>query len=304
MKVLSKTFMTLTPDVGVMSNFDNFCNKMAAMPFDDKVALINDYSREIIPALDLISEDGENAVSIYTDFLLCAIAADGKLAKEEYTLMKPLFDAAADKDVSYDEAVAIFKNSGLDNPEKYKKTVDLMLDVIGLVSAELKSAIVAVCLLVCSIDGDVTKDEKEWIKQLVDDNFGLTPMEQVDGILDEAKVFTLATVDGGQPRMRILGFKCMVDGKIFFTVGAFKDVYKQLQAHPACEILASLGDSFLRWDGKAVFYEDPRFMEAARAAMPQVVAMYENMGAKFVFFTLEEGTAEIVHVDNSKEKLF
>ncbi len=290
--------------MGRMSKFDDFCAKMAAMPYEDKVALINDYSRQIIPALDLISEDGENGVSIYTDFILCAIAADGKLAKEEYELMKPLFDAAADKDVSYDEAVAIFKNSGLDNPEKYKRTVDLMLDLIGLVSENLKSAIVAVCLLICSIDGEVSKEEKDWIKQLVDDNFGLTPMEQVDAMLDEAKVFTLATVDNGQPRMRILGFKCVVDDKIFFTVGAFKDVYKQLQADPRCEILASVGDSFLRWDGKAVFYEDPRFMEAARDAMPEVVAMYEKMGAKFAFFTIEGGSAEVVHVDNSKEKLF
>ncbi len=296
--------MSLTSDIGRMSNFDKFCEKMAAMPFDDKVALINEYSRQIIPALDLISEGGENGVTIYTDFILCAIAADGKLAEEEYKLMKPLFDAAADKDVSYEEAVAIFNNSGLDNPEKYKKTVDLMLDLIGLISEDLKSAIVTVCLLICSIDGDVSKEEKDWIKQLVDDNFGLTPMEQVDAMLTEAQVFTLATVDNGQPRMRVLGFKCVMDGKIFFTVGAFKDVYKQLQADPRCEILASVGDSFLRWDGKAVFCEDPRLMEALTAALPELVAMYEKMGAKFAFFTLEGGSAEIVHVDNSKEKLF
>ncbi len=287
-----------------MSNFDKLCEKMAAMPFDDKVALINEYSRQIIPALDLISEEGENAVTIYTDFLLCAIAADGKLAKEEYELMKPLFDAAADKDVSYDEAVAIFKNSGLDNPEKYKKTVDLMLDVIGLVSADLKSAIVAVCLLICSIDGDVSKDEKEWIKQLVDDNFGLTPMEQIDAMLTEAKVFTLATLMDGKPRMRVLGFKCFVDGKIYFGVGTFKDVYAQLQKDPSCEILASLGTDFLRWNGKAVFCDDPRILEAAKVAMPQVVAMYDEMGWKFGFFTIEGGSAEVVSVNNTKDKLF
>ncbi len=287
-----------------MSNFDKLCDKLISMPFDDKVALINDYSRQIIPALDLISEEGENAVTIYTDFLLCAIAADGKLAKEEYELMKPLFDAAADKDVSYDEAVAIFKNSGLDNPEKYKKTVDLMLDVIGLVSADLKSAIVAVCLLICSIDGQISKDEKEWIKQLVDDNFGLTPMEQIDAMLDEAKVFTLATLADGKPRMRILGFKCFVDGKIYFAVGSFKDVYAQLQKDPSCEILASLGMSFLRWNGKAVFCEDPRFMEAAKAVMPQVVDMYNEMGWKLAFFTIEGGSAEVVSVNNTKDKLF
>ncbi|MCQ2085315.1 MAG: pyridoxamine 5'-phosphate oxidase family protein, partial [archaeon] len=203
-----------------------------------------------------------------------------------------------------DEALAIFKQSGLDNPEQYKKTVDLMIDLLGVVSEELKTAIISVCLLVCAIDGEVSKDEKEWIKQLVDDNFGLTPMEQIDGILDEAKVFTLATTDGAQPRMRILGFKCFFDGKVYFAVGTFKDVYAQLQANPKCEILASMGMSFLRWDGNAVFYEDPRFDAAFEAAIPQIAAMYKANGLKIAFFTLEGGNAEIVGVDNSKQKLF
>lgn len=286
-----------------MSNFDKFCDKLAALSFEDKATLINDYSKDIIPVLDAIVEDGENGISIYADFILCAIAADGKLAKEEYLLMKPFFDAAADKDVSYEEAVAIFNNSGLNDPARYKQVVDLMVDLLGLISDDLKTAIISVCLLICTVDGIVSKEEKEWIKQLVDDNFGLTPMEQIDSILDEAKVFVLATTDGDQPKMRSLGFKCMVDGKIYFAVGDFKDVYKQLMANPRCEIFASLGMSFLRWDGKAVFCDDPRFMEAARAVMPQVVDMYDEMGWKLAFFTLEDGSAEVVSVSNTKEKI-
>lgn len=286
-----------------MSNFDKFCDEIAAMPIEKKHALINEYSRKIIPALDAIAEEGENGISIYTDFILGAVCCDGKLAKEEYELMKPFFDAAADKDVSYDEALAIFKEAGLENPEKYKKTIDLMVDLIGLISPELKNTIVTACLIICSLDGEVSKEEKEWILNLVDDNFGLTPMEQIETYLNEAQTFVLATVDGDKPKMRVLGFKCLMDKKIYFGVGDFKSVYAQLQKNPKCEILADLGMGFMRWDGTAVFSDDPRLDGACQALMPEVYKMYQEMGWKFKYFTLENGCAELVKADNSKEKI-
>ncbi|MCQ2078809.1 MAG: pyridoxamine 5'-phosphate oxidase family protein [archaeon] len=287
-----------------MTNFDKFCDKMAAMPLEAKTEAINSLTKDVLIGLAGITEDGASAVSIYTDFIMCAVAADGKLAEEEFLLIKPLFDAAAEKDVSYEEAVAIFRNSGLDDSANYKKTVDLMVDLIGEVSEELKNSIVTLCFLICAIDGEVSAEEKDWIRQLVDDNFGLSPMETVEAYLDDAKTFVLATSDNGQPRMRVLGFKCVVDGRIFFAVGTFKDVYKQLVAEPRCEILADVGMEVLRWDGKAVFYEDPRFDAAFTAALPQIAAKYRELGVKIAFFTLENGSAEIVGVDNSKKRLF
>ncbi len=287
-----------------MSTFDEYCDRIAAIPAEDKAGMIGDLTTEVLAGLTDLTEDGMSAVEICTDFILCAIASDGKLAKEEYDLIKPIFDAAAGKETTYEEAVEIFGRSGLNKPEEYKKTVDLMVDLIGEVSEELKNAIITICLLVCAIDGAVTADEKEWIKQLVDDSFGLSVTEQIDAYLDEAKTFVLATEDGNQPRMRILGFKCVVDGKIWFAVGTFKEVYSQLVENPKCEILAANGATFLRWDGVAVFKKDPRFMQAAEKAMPQVVEMYRRSNSTLAFFTLENGSAEIVSVTNEKKRLF
>jgi uncharacterized pyridoxamine 5'-phosphate oxidase family protein len=61
---------------------------------------------------------------------------------------------------------------------------------------------------------------------------------------------------------------------------------------------------FLRWDGKAVFVDDPRFMPVVANMMPDLAKMYDEMGWKLGFFTLEGGTAEIVNVSNTKTKLF
>ena len=101
-----------------------------------------------------------------------------------------------------------------------------------------------------------------------------------------------------------VGLKIKLDGKLYFAVGTFKDVYKQLQKNPKCEILASAGMDFLRWDGKAVFTDDNRLLPIVANMMPQLVQMYDEMGWKLGFFTLEDGSAEIVNVSNQKTKLF
>ncbi len=290
-----------------MSQFDEYCDRVNALSVEIKSKHIEELTKAILPALKEIADSDESDldfISIYLDFVLAAVGADGKLSEEEYLLTKPFFDSVAKCDTTYEDALSIFKDAGLDDPAAYKNAVDLMADLIGLISDDLKNAIVNLTLLICAIDGEITDSEKNWIHQLVDDNFGYDPMEEINEFLGEAGTFTLATVCGGQPKMRVLGFRAMIDGKIFFTVGTFKEVYKQLMADPRCEILAYKGEKFLRWDGKAVFYEDDRFMEAATAAMPQVVQMYKNMGATLAFFTIEEGSAEYVYVDNSKETLF
>ncbi|MBQ7621676.1 MAG: hypothetical protein IJV02_04620, partial [Candidatus Methanomethylophilaceae archaeon] len=87
-------------------------------------------------------------------------------------------------------------------------------------------------------------------------------------------------------------------------VGTFKDVYKQLRANPMCEILASIGADFIRWDGKATFSDDPRLMQFVEKAMPDLAAMYKQMGWSLGFFTLEGGSAEYCNVSNEKVKIF
>ena len=51
--------------------------------------------------------------------------------------------------------------------KELKKYVDYMIDILGLVSDELKEDIIVVCLLICAIDGHISLKEKNWIKQLI-----------------------------------------------------------------------------------------------------------------------------------------
>lgn len=292
-------------DSGIMSDFDALCKKLETMESEKFVEYFNEASVNVISKLSSLSAHGVDGISAYLQFILASVAADGKMTTEEYVLLKPLFDRIAKKDTTYEEAVEIFKNMGLDSPDAYKEVVDTMVDIIGLVDEDLKDDIVFLCLLVCAVDGEVTQVEKDWIKQLVQPlTIELTPMEFIDAFLTKAGTFVLATTDGDQPRMRVLGLKLNLDDKIYFAVGTFKDVFKQLKANPKCEIMASVGMDFLRWDGVATFSDDPRLFPMVKKMMPDLTDMYYQMGWTFGFFTIEGGSAEVVNVSNQKKKLF
>ena len=63
-------------------------------------------------------------------------------------------------------------------------------------------------------------------------------MTRIDDLLTASKAFFLATVDDDQPKLRPLGSHHIVDGKVWFGVGEFKNVYRQLAANPKCEFVA------------------------------------------------------------------
>ena len=123
-------------------------------------------------------------------------------------------------------------------------------------------------------------------------------MSKVNDFLQEAGVFFLATADGDQPKLRPLGMHLEMDGKVLFGVGDFKAVYRQLKANPRCEIAAVKPDGhWLRYTGKAVFDEDPKYAEAALQAMPHLRRIYnEETGNRMMIFRLEDATAVDIHV--------
>ena len=135
-----------------MSDFDALCKELEQIDPNDLVKVFNDKSVDVLSALIDLTADGKDGLTIYMQFILASVAADGKLTENEFLLLKPMFDRSAKKDVTYDEAVVMFKEWGLDKPETLKAVVDTMVDIIGLVDEDLKDDIVLLCLLVCAID--------------------------------------------------------------------------------------------------------------------------------------------------------
>ena len=130
----------------------------------------------------------------------------------------------------------------------------------------------------------------------------MTNTEKINEFLDKAKTFYFLTTDGEQPKGRPFGFHMLVDGKLYFGCGTFKNVFKQLTANPNVEILAVNGEDFLRYDGKATVVKDDALLAKVREAMPQIMALYDKNGWEMGMFYLEDGHAEIRGLFDLKEE--
>lgn len=151
-----------------MNDFDALCEILERLDPETYNQIYEQKSVGIVKALSGIMEDGRDGVAIFMDFILAAVAADGKLAEDEFLAIRPGMEAILGRSVSYGDALEMFMRAGLDEPEGLKAEVDLMVDVIGLLSPELKEDIVLICLMVCAVDGKVCDSEKAWIKQLIE----------------------------------------------------------------------------------------------------------------------------------------
>ena len=150
-----------------MFEFNKICKAAEQLDPQTYGEIITEKSVAIIAALSAITKNGLSGLQIYLNFILCSIAADGKLDQAEYMILKPSFEILAGKEVSYEDAVEIFKAAGLDRSRDYKNVVDEMVDILGMISLDLKRDIIIVCLLVCAVDGKISRKEKKWIKQLM-----------------------------------------------------------------------------------------------------------------------------------------
>lgn len=116
---------------------------------------------------------------------------------------------------------------------------------------------------------------------------------KVNDFLNKAEVFYFLTTDGNQPKGRPFGFHLLTDDKLYFGCGTFKNVFKQLTANPKVEVLAVADGNFMRYDGTAKIVKDDALLEKVRAAMPDIMALYDKNGWEMGLFCLENGHAEI-----------
>ena len=120
----------------------------------------------------------------------------------------------------------------------------------------------------------------------------MTNSEKVEKFLTEAKVFYLATIDGDKPRCRPLGFHKLLNDTVYFGVGEFKEVYKQLEKNPNCELVALKEGEWIRINGKAVFEKDYVLSEKLLEENKSLKDMYKKNNWKLKIFHIK-GTVEI-----------
>ncbi len=120
----------------------------------------------------------------------------------------------------------------------------------------------------------------------------MTNIEKISEFLTKAQVFYFLTTDGDQPKGRPFGLHLVIDGRIYFGCGTFKNVFRQLTENPKVEVLAVNGADFLRYDGTVTVVKNEAVLSSIREAAPQIMEMYDRNGWEMGVFCLENGHAE------------
>ena len=129
-------------------------------------------------------------------------------------------------------------------------------------------------------------------------------MSKINDFITEAGVYFLATVDGNQPKLRPLGSNYEEDGVVYFGIGDFKDVYKQIIANPKVEIVAYKDFKWLRYTGRVVIDDKPKIVEYFLNKYSNLKNIYnDKTGYKMVIFHLEDTEANLMDMLGNKTKL-
>ena len=126
--------------------------------------------------------------------------------------------------------------------------------------------------------------------------------EKVCKFIDEAKVYYLATIEEDKPHVRPLGSHKLINEKVYFFIGDFKNVYKQLLKNSNCELVATkTTGEWMRISGKAIFEKDFAIADNMLNDNKKIKELYEKNGWKAMVFHIE-GKVEIINIMKSEEK--
>lgn len=116
-------------------------------------------------------------------------------------------------------------------------------------------------------------------------------MNEVYEFLKACKTYYLATVEGGQPRVRPFGTIDLYDGRLYIQTGRKKDVSKQMHDNPRIEICAFMNGRWLRVAATAVSDDNIEAEKHLLDAYPELSAMYKPGDGNNEVFFLKDATA-------------
>ena len=131
--------------------------------------------------------------------------------------------------------------------------------------------------------------------------------KEIFQFLQENPSFSLATSDGTFPHVRMLILHKADESGIFFMVGKFKDVYRQLSVNPYVELCFHKGDFQIRISGQVENLEkDIELKKEILEARPFMAPWVEQYGFKYMaVYRLRCGKATTWSLENElKPKTF
>jgi len=131
--------------------------------------------------------------------------------------------------------------------------------------------------------------------------------EEIFRFLNECPNFSLATCDGNLPHVRTLMLHKADQSGIYFMVGKFKDVYRQLSINSHVELCFHKGDDQVRITGQVENIDkDLELKKEILAVRPFMAPWIEQFGFKYMaVFRIRCGTATFWSLESElKPKTF
>ncbi len=116
-------------------------------------------------------------------------------------------------------------------------------------------------------------------------------MNKTTELLQQAKTFYIATLEGDQPRVRPFGAVAELYGKTYIAMNNTKKVFQQVMANPKVEISAMVGGNWFRIT--ATLVRDDRNEARADFLKQSPIPMYKA----------DDGIFEIFYLDNVSGKV-
>ena len=149
-----------------MTNFDALCKAAEGIPADIYREVLREKAHIVLPALEEAAGSRERAETIFAAFIIASVYADGTLDEAEYMLLLPHLREAFGEGFGFDEVKAVIETSKKEG-KAVADFVDALCDWFGVLSEDLKDELVLLSLLICAVDGKVTKKERKYIRRLI-----------------------------------------------------------------------------------------------------------------------------------------
>lgn len=119
-------------------------------------------------------------------------------------------------------------------------------------------------------------------------------MKEVYEFLKKSKVFYLATVDNGKPRVRPFGALNIFEDKLYFQTGKSKNVSKQIEINPNVEICSFVDGRWIRIEGKLIRDERREAKVSMLDSNPELKGMY----------SADDDNTEVLYFDKAKATIY
>lgn len=147
-----------------MFEFQQLCNEVEALSPAERAALMTEKAVSVVDALRKLDLE-EDPVDILVTFILGSVISDGSISEKDYLRLAPSLEQAFGDLCDLTGLKQTLKVSR----DVVKEVKDFTAELLGILNEaddQLGSDIIALCLLVTSVDGKISLKEKKYIKQL------------------------------------------------------------------------------------------------------------------------------------------